>query len=518
MADSTTAPTDTSTQGPLIPATDANGYQTGGMAKNPAYTGTPIAPFDPKTGASVPPAIDTTYQKSPTESLDQYKTRIDAYNLTKQQSSPSAGIVGSSAPVVSAENATTNTVNNLVANNSPVQTGDGTDTATTASKAYTDQIDQHIANLEQQRKDEIANIEADFKQQQDQLAQNQAKETGTTSVGIARLGGYLGGSASGTGTMINLARTHQQEVTALEGKKQAAIQAAKTAIDDKEFALADAKAKEAKDLEQTINDRKNTFFNQTLALTNEQRQNDAATRAKIDDQLKAFSTVSDPSKIDPAAKAQIDKFYGVNGFTDNYLAVTAAANNAKNAKDQLDANQKLLDLVQKIPAGQKVSFPDGNGGTIEYTGMGQAGDISTFLQTDDQGNGHLITYDKALRKVVGNTPLTGIGKTSRGLSGKVDPVVKDGVMKRTLLNLEQTKDPKTGQYDPDTYIAIRNNIRKDHPDMLEYVDAKFLGSNKFFSPDAINRLRSKGIYYSGAPTTDNTQVDPAAIDQTQSEQ
>lgn len=446
-----------------------------------------------------------------------------ALKLSNQQKSPAAGIVGSSASVVAGENATKSTVAGLTAAN-PVGTtvpNDGTAAAQSASDSYRKTLADQGTALEQRRKDALANIESDFQGQQQELAHTQANETGVTGVQLARMGGFTT-SASALGALVNLNHSHATEVALLEQKKQSAIQAANNAIDDKQFALAQSKAQEAKDIEKTINDRKEKFFSDSMSAMNEARSQDTANRQAIDDQLKAFSVVSDPKTIDPAAKQKIDSFYGVKGFTDNYLAVTAATNKAKSAKEQQDAMKSQLEFLKAIPAGQKVAFPDGLGGSITYTGMGSSGDITTFLQTDNDGTGHLISYDKGSRKVLDVKTIPGVGKTSTS-SGKIDPAVKADATSLMQTNLEGNKYPTgtvdAGKYKADVYIEQRKLLRAAHPELLDEMDAKFLNPvNGFFSKYDVQRLRSKGIFFQGSGGTGAGLQDNIAVPQDTAEQ
>jgi hypothetical protein len=69
-------------QGPIIRATDTNGYQTGGYTINPNYSGAPVAAINTQTGASLP---NSTYANG------QSKTHSDGSAFALQPSDPLQG-------------------------------------------------------------------------------------------------------------------------------------------------------------------------------------------------------------------------------------------------------------------------------------------------------------------------------------------------------------------------------------------------------------------------------------------
>lgn len=423
------------------------------------------------------------------------KTPLSA---TSGTGSTSGSIVSSSDQITTGEKATTAAVARL--NSLNVPGGDDTTSATNASQAYLNALDNQIAQLEQRRSSDQNGVNADFDSQQKDLQATQTNETGTETATLARIGGYLGGSASGTGAMLNLAATHKNEILKLETSRQAAILAANNAIDDKEFDIAGEKAKEAKDLEATIYQRKQDFFDNSIKLQTQQE-------SEIQNTLKDMSSI-DPTKIPQATKDAIDSYYGVPGFSDQYFAVTSAAAQAKSDSDALKAKGDMLDLLQKIPAGQNLSFPDGT----TYTGLGAAGDIATFMQTDANGVGHLITYNKRTGAVGGTSvgvvgkPSSTSGSSAGGVNG-VSPTIVDNTTATIQSTLEANKD-KDGKYDPQAYLQLRSELKDNTdygPKLLKYYDNMFLNkANGFFSTDSINYLREKGLFYDAGSSAGTT--------------
>lgn len=311
---------------------------------------------------------------------------------------PGAGIVASSSPQVAADNAThaqvTNMMNSPTTPTNPATPGlaapaaPDTSGVKAASTSATATLDNYMAQLEARRKEQIDSINAGFDTTKTSTIDAQNKETGSTTVGLARMGGYLGGSASGTGVMLNLAQNHRDEITALEAKRQAAITEANNAITDKEFDVARAKVSEAKDLENTIYSRQKDFWDQQLQLQGENRAQDTFLQKKYSDQLDALAvTGGTPDKTTSTA---IDSFYGVPGFTQKYIDIKKADTEAKSTKALYDSFKSKIDLLESIPAGVKVKFGDET-----ITGIGKTADIETFHVEDAQGNVTMVTHNKA---------------------------------------------------------------------------------------------------------------------------
>ncbi len=447
----------------------------------------------PSTGVVLAPDGSIDYKKSAdaiTASTAQTKTQANA--LVQQQDSGTSSFVSSSEPVVQQEKAVTAEARNYKSQITPPESG--VSAAQAASDAYLKMIDDQVKVLEQRRKDAVANIESQFEGAKTNLAFEQKKETGTTTTSLARMGGFLGPSASAQGVLINLAHTHRQEVATLEAKKADAIQQANNAIDDKQFDLAMLKVAEVKDIEKTIHQRKQDFFNDSLAATQEARQQDEFYRTKIKDDLETLATLASADEdleLDPQKAAEIDAFYGVSGFTKQYLDVLNKAQKAADEKAQIENQKNLLELLEKIPAGQEVTFPDGT----SYVGLGSVNDIYTTMQTDDAGVSRMVAYNKR----TGTFSVTNVGAIGKSDSsgGGADPVTRDNVVGTLQIQLEAEK-AEDGSYDPDTYMRERALIKDAFPGLVDDVDKLFLDpSNQFFTRDAIDRLRKKGVF---APT------------------
>jgi hypothetical protein len=149
--------------------------------------------------------------------------------------------------------------------------GPGSSTSTPTSSSSTSIFDEYARQLAIRRETETKAINAAFDETKRQTEISQNKETESTKVGLTRIGGYLGGSASSIGALNNLAETHRLDLSALESKRVSAIQSAQNAIDDQQFKVAQAKSQEAKDLAKQIDDRNQQFFDNALKLTQESR-------------------------------------------------------------------------------------------------------------------------------------------------------------------------------------------------------------------------------------------------------
>lgn len=406
--------------------------------------------------------------KAPVSSSVKSATDIEDANA-KSASTLGSGNTPSANPFIStsdsveqSENNTSSTVNNLTANNQAT---------TDAHNTYLMQLQQEEAALEARRTAEVANIGADFDSQKAALDQTQKSETGQEQVITQRSGGYLGAGASQTGALISLNQTHQTEQAQLESKRQSALQAAQTAIDDKEFTVANAQAQEAKDYAAAIKQNQQDYLDNQIKIQKASEDAVASAQSQADASLKALSTLTpdEVSKLDPAQLTKIDQAYGVSGFAKNYIAATSAANAAKSQSDLVDAQQKLLTLLQDIPQGQKVSFPDPsdpNGPGITYTGMGKIGDISTFNETDNNGNVTIVAYNKATNTVT---------RTSAGQIGKQDATVASGTRlgymdefisdpKNKILVPSDPTNPNSPSYmTADNYVAMYQKYVKQYP-------------------------------------------------------
>ena len=107
--------------------------------------------------------------------------------------------------------------------------------------------------------------EYDISSKTQQLGQASDYAARSTNL-ITSGGGFLGATQSQEGVLQNLRATHEAEKTALFTKREAAINAANTAYEDKDFALAREMSKNATDLQKEIYKRQTDFSDQQLKI------------------------------------------------------------------------------------------------------------------------------------------------------------------------------------------------------------------------------------------------------------
>lgn len=204
-------------------------------------------------------------------------------------------VYSSSAPIVAEEKDAAKTV-----------AGINTVDAEVASKNYLAEIQKQYDALEARRASDATSINASFDNAKTKLGGEQTKEKGTFTSTLARIGGYLGESASAQGAMVNLNQQHQFEIGDLEAKRASALSEARNAVDEKQSALAIKKAQEYKDLSKEIQDRKEKFFTQSMALVKEEREKQSEER------LRKTAEITDATKIADQTASTIDEFFKRN--------------------------------------------------------------------------------------------------------------------------------------------------------------------------------------------------------------
>lgn len=374
------------------------------------YKGVNITPGSDSDIASQVAAIDAQNQSPATAAAKDTDatTSTAATNLgAKTNGSTASPFISTSDSVQAKEDETSGKVNNLNANNQAT---------TDAHNTYISTLRQEQTALAAQNQAEVSGINADFDSQAAALKTTQEGETAQEANIQQRSGGYLGQGASQTGALISLNQTHVTEQNQLETKRQSAIQAANDAIDTKQYGVAESLAKEAKDYATAIKQNQQDYLDNQIKIQQAQESAIDSAQKQADASLKALSSLTpdEVKNIDPSQLTKIDQAYGVQGFAVNYIKATSAANAAKTAGDLIDAQQKMLTLLQDIPAGQTVTFPDPTNPTgpgTTYTGMGKTGDIATFSETNDAGQVTIISYNKGNGSIT-RTPVGAVGHAS----------------------------------------------------------------------------------------------------------
>jgi len=224
--------------------------------------------------------------------------------------------------------------------------------------------------LAARRASAVSGINAGFDATKQQTEFQQKRETGGTAQGLARAGGYLGVTGSHAGVLQNLAVTHRQELTALEAQRQAAINQANNAFEDRDFELAQEMLTGARELETEIFNRQQTFFNTQLDIMGEQRARNADQRADSEfsyrmatDRINDFLDFGDVPTADDIRSMALESGRTETELLDLFKASKAARE--LDVKDQkTDREIAILSVLQDIPNSQSIKL-DG----VEYQGM-----------------------------------------------------------------------------------------------------------------------------------------------------
>lgn len=291
-----------------------------------------------------------------------------------------AGITGSSSSVKGFESGVKTAVSDITVPDA------STDGVRQASANYMSEIDRQIADLENQRKDRVANIEKSFAVAKDLSTRAQQSEIGTTTAALFRVGGFLGVQMSGVAVLNNMASTHRLEMNDLEAKRASAISAANNAIDDKQYALALKKAEEAKALEQTIYDRSRNAFEDMVKLNKEMREADKYAKE---------SATATLSAIAESGAEYSDTFFEVfdqsNGFTAGFSKGLFNLAKKASTQDAVKNAMELNKLLSDVPMGTPVSV-----GGFTYYGQQGAG---TLQINDTTGDASIFQVDQATGKI-----------------------------------------------------------------------------------------------------------------------
>lgn len=336
--------------------------------------GKPVEPFDQPAPTSPSPTPE-----QPTPTPDPAYSREYASNFDLQD------VVNSSDAIVQDERNTTSEVLRLFNN---LQQGSDA-SVREASDRFTNVLEERLKQLEKRREEEVSFINQQFNQTRDKTLQDQKAEFGTNVVGLQRIGGFLGGSASHIGRLNNLSQEHRADLASLEAQRARAIQQAKAAVDEKEFQTASLLAQEAKSIEQTIFDRRNTFFNQALSALQEQRLETSSL-------FNIISNIPEGQTIDLNGQ----QFTGI----------------AKTEVEPFFTGSNIVQLMKELPVGETQSIVDPNTG-VEFTVTGLRSDdpnVKTVQSVDDAGNVTITSYELTAgggARIINQASAGKIGKT-----------------------------------------------------------------------------------------------------------
>lgn len=220
--------------------------------------------------------------------------------------------------------------------------------------ALNNKITEYSSQLKSENDSDIQGIKDSYEAAKLIQDARQNKDYAGRSTGLVTSGGgFLGATQSQQGVLQNLNDTFTQEKQALMAKRDAAIQASRSAFNGKAFGLAMQQLNLAKDAEQELYDRQKDDADAKLSASREARAQDEYDRGVSQDKAKAFSLMDDETfaKTDTA---DVDAAY-YPGYSKDYRDTVKKAEAVKDTKDQLDFENDVYTLLGKVPAGRKVT-------------------------------------------------------------------------------------------------------------------------------------------------------------------
>lgn len=231
-----------------------------------------------------------------------------------------------------------------------------------------------IDRLNSRFQQEQASIQASYDALKTSTGDQQNRETGATSTMLARAGGYLGVSGSGTGVLLNLAQGHRNEMSALESKRLSSLNEARSAYEDKNFELAKLKYADAKATEQTGYERRQTYLKQVsdanaaAAVTEKKRQTQVdiynAIAGGTTDPMEIFQKLGGTTSIDDinsflkgvTPKDATGGFAYTTAQTAKLLGSGLSEPDIKAAQDYINTKGYTEEFRAQLSPAQKVAF------------------------------------------------------------------------------------------------------------------------------------------------------------------
>jgi len=292
------------------------------------------------------------------------------------------GYISDSSTVVGSENDVKAQLANLgYGNNDPY-----TQTLTQNFNDTQNLLTKQLSGL----KTQLAETESSIGRQYDTAITNakdsQEKELASNVVGLARIGGYLGGTASAMGALNNLQAKHAAEVTKLEQDRRSAIQIAQNAVNEKEYNLALKMLESAKAFAGEINQRNKDTFDAYIKLTQENR---TQSKYLLDQGEKTLDQFVIAGKTPSAEQiASIAQSLGTTpDVIDGLFTAKVSSMALEKQADKNELDIKLLNVLKDIPAGKYVSI-----GGKTYAG----------LKAADGGSGNNASFDEARKYIADN--------------------------------------------------------------------------------------------------------------------
>lgn len=302
----------------------------------------------------VPLALDSKYGDKTKAAYDALVGQGYSYSNGAFGKAPTPAATPSTNPVVSS----TQYGAGVNALGQDIQTAYDSSGLNQMNDANTKLIQDQMSSMDKRRADEIAGIKASYEEAARQQGARQNQDYAGRSTGLVTSGGgFLGTTQSQQGVLQNMKVQFDQEKQALMGKRDAAIQQAQNAYDDKNFALAQQLISQAKSTEQELYNRQKDFADQQLALTKEHRAQQEFDMGIADKKIEAYSIMDDAefARQNPNDITQIDKSY-YPGYTNNARKISQQASEAKSQSDRIKLDMDIYDTLSKVPAGTKVNL------------------------------------------------------------------------------------------------------------------------------------------------------------------
>jgi len=378
--------------------------------------------------------------------------------------------IGSSTPVVNAEMDAKSKFDQM---NSDFNSGKDAQDAKAAQDKTDELFKQQQAVMEAQSAAEIAAINAE----QDNLIANaktdQEKEVATQIVGLARIGGYLGGSASAMGAMKNLKVEHDRDIAKLEANRKALINEAKVAAKDRNYKAMDQYRKDSQAIKDNIDKRRTEYFAQIDKLSKDIRETTEFEQKQADKTLDMIAESGGDATID-----QISAFAKALGTTPDIISglITAKKNSAalKTLQTKTSIQAQIFNMMDNVPAGQYFTGPDGK----QYAGTKKAGGSG-----DGEGE-KTSQYSEAEAFVQKNYNTMSQDKLNSELR-KLYPKIQDGDIAAILKTNYLLPDEKASTVASDVLKKLDNDVVS----AKEYVE-KNTSSSKYTEAQ-VSQVKSK---------------------------
>lgn len=218
-------------------------------------------------------------------------------------------------------------------------------------------------------------------------------------------------------------------------------------------------------------------FDNTIKLENFALSSSKESRAQAEDDLNRLG-YADPATISEETYTRLENSLGMPaGFAKKYSEAARTATTADTSKKKAEAQKAYLGLLQEIPAGKTMTFPDGS----TMTGLGKVEDLYTFEKEDGNGKVTIVSYDRrtgAMKQYSAGKIGTPSADTDGGGSGSkaadmysVTTSFLDSFIDPTTGKVGPIRDEKTGEIakTPDQLLVdTAKAFSQKYPGKLSY--------------------------------------------------